>query len=162
MAKAEQAAGAAGRGAPAPAARLRLGYVIGRLDRVLRRHLDEAIRPHGLTTPQYTTLSVLRARDGLSNAQLARRSLMTPQSMSEVITALVEKGFVRREANPAHRRIMHTRLTREGTAVLAACDEAVDSIELQMLRELSPEEADRLLASLASCVRMLGAGLSDI
>jgi len=163
MPEAERAAGSGRLATPAsPAPRLRLAYVIGRLDRALRRHLDEAIRPHGLTTPQYTTLSVLRARDGLSNAQLARRSLMTPQSMSEVITALVEKGFVRREASPAHGRIMHTRLTRAGAAALAACDEAVDEIEAEMLHELSPAEAERLLSALASCVRMLGAGLSDI
>ena len=37
----------------------------------------------------YTALSVLRAQDGLSNAQLARRSLVTPQSMSEVLALLV-------------------------------------------------------------------------
>ena len=160
MAEAEPEAGV--RHPAAPAARVRLAYVIGRLDRALRRHLDDAIRPYGLTTPQYTTLSVLRARDGLSNAQLARRSLMTPQSMSEVIAALVGKGYVRREANPAHRRIMHTRLTPEGTAALASCDEALDRIELEMLRELSPQDAEWLLTALTSCVRMLGAGLTEL
>ena len=53
----------------------RLSYVIGRLDRVLRRRLGAALEPAGLTLPAYTALSVLRDRDGLSNAQLARRSL---------------------------------------------------------------------------------------
>ena len=50
-------------------------------------------KPYGLTTLQYTTLSVL-GRQGrpLSNAQLARRAYMTPQAMSEVIEALESKG----------------------------------------------------------------------
>ena len=73
----------------------RLSYVIGRLDRVLRRRLSAAVEPTGLTLPAYTALSVLRAQDGLSNARLARRSLVTPQSMSEVLALLVAKGYVR-------------------------------------------------------------------
>ena len=50
------------------------------------------MKPYGLTTLQYTTLSVLGRRGELSNAQLARRAYMTPQSMSEVIDALEKKG----------------------------------------------------------------------
>jgi DNA-binding MarR family transcriptional regulator len=119
------------------------------------------LRPFGLTVPQYTALSVLRARGGLSNAQLARRSFITPQSMSEVVTALVQKGLVRREAHPTHGRILRTELTAAGSAVLARCDEAVDGVEEQMLRELSTRERERLLAHLKSCVRMLGAGFAD-
>ena len=42
----------------------RLSYVIGRLDRVLRRRLSAAIEPIGLTLPAYTALSVLRVRMG--------------------------------------------------------------------------------------------------
>jgi DNA-binding MarR family transcriptional regulator len=86
---------------------------------------------------------------------------MTPQAMSEVIAALAGKGFVRREANPKHGRVIHTRLTRAGAAALAACDEAVDRIERQMLAELDGAGAERLRADLASCVRSLGAGLTE-
>jgi DNA-binding MarR family transcriptional regulator len=141
---------------------LRLGYVVGRLDRALRRHVDEAVRPYGLTWQQYTLLSVLRARSGLSNAQLARRSFITPQSMSEIVSALVKKGFIRREADPTHGRILRTELTEDGLSVLEAADDVVTAIEEQMLHELTPRERERLIASLRSCVRMLGAGLTDI
>ena len=43
----------------------RLSYLIGRLERVLRRRLTAAIGPTALTLPAYTALSVLRAQDGL-------------------------------------------------------------------------------------------------
>ena len=39
-----------------------------------------------LTLPQYTALSILRRSTGLSNAQLARRTYVTPQAMIEVTT----------------------------------------------------------------------------
>jgi len=139
----------------------RISYVVGRLDRALRRKLGEALRPHGLTVRQYTTLSVLRARSGLSNAQLARRSLMTPQSMNEVLAALVALGLVRRTPDEAHGRVIRTELTAAGAARLEACDDAVDVLEQEMLAGLDARERERLLAELRRCARALGAGFPE-
>ena len=136
-----------------------VSYVVGRLDRALRRRLGETLRPHGLTVLQYTTLSVLRARSGLSNAQLARRSLMTPQSMNEVLAALVGLGLVRRDPDESHGRVIRTRLTPQGAARLELCDRAVDSLEKEMLAGLAAGEREELLAGLRHCARMLGAGI---
>jgi DNA-binding MarR family transcriptional regulator len=133
----------------------RLSYVIGRLARVLRGHLADAIQPAGLTLPAYTALSVLRAQDGLSNAQLARRSLVTPQSMSEVLTQLVDRGYVRRRADPAHGRIIRTELTLAGRRALELCDRAVDQVERELLADLDAAEAAALRTALISCGRAL-------
>src|SRR3954462_12780026 len=97
----------------------RVSYLVGRLDRILRRRLGDALAPHGLSLPEYTTLSVLRARPGPSNAQLARRSLITPQAMNEVLARLEGRGLVRREVDPAHARIRRARLTAAGETLLA-------------------------------------------
>jgi DNA-binding MarR family transcriptional regulator len=130
---------------------LRLSYRIGRLDRVLRRRLSAAVEPHGLTLPAYATLSVLCANDGLSNAQLARRSLITPQSMSEVLTLLVERGYVRRKADPALGRAIRTELTKAGIRALDRCDRAVDEVERQMLVDLDDCDTALLMSALARC-----------
>jgi DNA-binding MarR family transcriptional regulator len=137
----------------------RLSYLLGRLDRALRRQLGDVLRPHGLSIPEYTALSVLRARRGLSNAQLARRALITPQAMNQVIARLEEQSLVHRSADPDHGRILRTELTSSGEARLAACDAAVGGIETLMLTELGERDQQRLLRDLASCLRMLGAGL---
>ena len=55
-------------------------YLVGRIDRVVRRSIDEVVRAHGLSVNQYTTLSVLDHRSGLSNAQLARGALWCRRS----------------------------------------------------------------------------------
>ncbi|MBB5890420.1 MarR family winged helix-turn-helix transcriptional regulator [Kutzneria kofuensis] len=136
----------------------RLSYLVGRLDRALRLLIEDAVRPHGLTVPQYTTLSVLQRQTGLSNAQLARRAMTTPQSMSEVIAALTKAGLIRREADPAHGRIMRTELTPAGEAVLEKCEPLINEIEARMLTELSAGDRDRLPVLLRSCVRMLSSG----
>jgi DNA-binding MarR family transcriptional regulator len=134
-------------------------YLIGRMDRVVRRHIDDVVKAKGLSVNQYTTLSVLDHRSGLSNAQLARRALVSPQSMNEVLLALERRGLVRRQAHPDHGRILQTRLTAKGRRVLAACDEGVTEVESTMLCNLSPSEQAALRHALLSGVRALRGGL---
>ena len=136
----------------------RVSYVIARLERAVRQAIQERVREYGLTTLQYTTLSVLGARGELSNAQLARRSYMTPQSMSEVIEALEGRGLIERSPHPNHRRVLPARLTDEGRRVLAACDRAVDEAEQEMMVGLDAGQRVALLEALKSCVRALHAG----
>ena len=133
----------------------RLSYIIGRLDRVLRRRLSAAVEPTGLTLPAYTALSVLRGHDGLSNAQLARRSLVTPQSMSEVLRLLVDRGYVRRLAEPGHGRVIRTELTQRGRRALERCDRAVDEVEREMLAEFDADDVTELRDALLRCGRAL-------
>jgi DNA-binding MarR family transcriptional regulator len=133
----------------------RLSYVIGRLDRVLHRRLGAAVEPAGLALPAYTALSVLRAQGGLSNAQLARRSLITPQSMSEVLARLVDQGYVRRRAEPGHGRAIRIELTKAGSRALALGDRAVDEVERELLADLDADEAASLRDALRRCGRAL-------
>ena len=139
----------------------RLSYVIGRVERALRRRLTAAVEPMGLTLPAYTALSVLRVQDGLSNAQLARRSFVTPQSMSEVLALLVERGYVRRRAAPGHGRVIRTELTRAGSRALERCDRAVDAVEREMLADLDGGEASGLRDVLIRCGRALDFELAE-
>src|SRR3954451_10526550 len=122
----------------------RVSYLVGRLDRILRRRLGDALAPHGLSLPEYTTLSVLRARPGLSNAQLARRALITPQAMNEVLARLERRGLVRREVDPAHARIRRARLTAAGETLLAAADAATAPVEEALTPGLRESLADVL------------------
>jgi DNA-binding MarR family transcriptional regulator len=138
----------------------RISYVVGRLDRALRREIGTLVAP--LTVPQYTALSILRDRAGLSNAQLARRSYVTPQSMNEVIAALEREGLVARAPAANHGRVLETSVTDKGLEVLARCDRAVSEMEDRMLADLDPEARAELLKALTDCVHRLGAGLPDV
>jgi len=149
-------------GALAEAVEPRISYIVARLERAVRAAVNERVRPHGLTTLQYTTLSVLGARgQPLSNAQLARRAYMTPQSMIEVIDALERKGLIRRDPHPSHRRVFPATMTAKGLRVLKACDAAVEQMEEDMLAGLSSEERESLLVGLKTCVRALHAGFPE-
>lgn len=136
----------------------RVSYVVARLDRALRTEINERVRPYGLTTLQYTTLSILDRGGELSNAQLARRAYMTPQSMSEVLDALETKGLVARTPHPNHRRVFPAALTAKGRKVLAACDAEIDELEQEMLAGMTPRQVASLRDGLLSAVRALHAG----
>ncbi|WP_329223414.1 MarR family transcriptional regulator [Streptomyces sp. NBC_01485] len=114
-------------------------YLVKQLELAIRSFMDEALRPYGLTTVQYTALTVLRHRGGLSSAQLARRSFVRPQSMHEIVRSLEERGLIERAHAPGNRRIMKARLTREGQELLAACEPAVQKLEDRLLLDM-PEK----------------------
>ncbi len=139
----------------------RISYVVGRLDRALRREIGALVAPHGLTVPQYTALSILRDRAGLSNAQLARRSYVTPQSMNEVIAKLERDGLVARSPAANHGRVLEMTLTKAGRQVLQRCEDAVTEMESRMLADLDDDDRAQLLQALKDCVHRLGAGLPD-
>lgn len=139
----------------------RISYVVARLDRAIRRGIEERLSPHGLSVSQYTALSVLRNRPGLSNAQLARRTFVTPQAMNEVVASLEEAKLIKREVDPKHKRILRARLTPRGTRIFERVDEEIGDLEEKMLAGLSDAQRRQFTDTAVSCVHMLGAGLPD-
>jgi DNA-binding MarR family transcriptional regulator len=136
-----------------------VAYAVARLHQRVFAGITERVAPYGLTTLQFTTLSVL-SRHGapLSTSQLARRAFMTPQSMSEVIHALENKGLIKRNPHPNHRRTLPATLTAKGRRVLAACEEAVSEFEDSMLDGFSETDRATFLNMVKAAVRNLGGG----
>jgi DNA-binding MarR family transcriptional regulator len=139
----------------------RLTYAIARLERALRRELERGLAPLGLTVSQYTALSVLRARSGLSSAQLARRSYVSPQAMNELIAALDAKGLITRKPSPRHQRILQATLTPHGRRIARLGDAVVDRLEDAMLDGMDVAEREALHRTVRACVQRLHAGLDD-
>jgi len=139
----------------------RLSYIVARLERAMRRAINERVQPYDLTTLQYTTMSVLGRRGSLSNAQLARRSYMSPQAMSEVIEALEQRGLIERSRHPHHRRVYPVGLTAKGRKVLAACETAIDELEAEIFGGIDDAGKQCLRDGLVSAVRHMHAGLPE-
>jgi DNA-binding MarR family transcriptional regulator len=130
----------------------RTSYLVARLDRLVRSQLSEVLEPFDLTVPQYTLLSVLEHRPGLSNAQLARRSYITAQAMHQVVNGLEDRGLITRRVSPDHGRIQLTELTDEGMALLKACDEEVTRLEERIFGRLGEKGESRLRDLLQAAV----------
>lgn len=138
---------------------LRSTYVLARLTRVVQRLLEEMLTAHGLSLPQFTVLAVLLRRPGLSNAQLARRAYITPQSMQEVLRVLEDRALIRRTPASENQRILRARLTATGKRLAARADSDAAQIEDAMLADLSDARRLQFVNSLRQCVASLGGGL---
>jgi DNA-binding MarR family transcriptional regulator len=141
--------------AVAPAKPMGLAYLVGRLDHILNQRLRDSLAPFGLSVPQYTALSVFRAHGSLSNAQLATRTMISPQSANEMVKQMEGKGWIERKPDPAHGRIIQISLTEAGETILRDCDACVLEVENIMFADLGKEERALLHGQLRAAVRAL-------
>ena len=96
----------------------KLSYMIARVDRIISKHLTEHLKELEITLPQFTALSVLASKSNLSNAKLAERSFIKPQSANKILQDLLQCGhyLAQRSGNVANGRQVHHLLNdcREG------------------------------------------------
>lgn len=129
----------------------RVGYELKRAQQVLRLAMDRDLRPLGLTTPQYAALAMLEEERGLSGAELARRAFVSAQTMNAIVSSLEERDLIERGARPDHGRILETRLTRQGLALVRSAHGRVRAIEAKMTGGLNEGEQRELLRLLRTC-----------
>jgi DNA-binding MarR family transcriptional regulator len=134
---------------------LGVAYMVGRLDRAIRRSFRKVLEPMGLTIGQYTALSVFFSSGRLSNAKLAERTMVSPQAANELIKGMEKNGWIVRKPDPNHGRIIQISLTTEGKRLLTRCNKAIAKIEREMLRGLSNKEIKALHGNLRNAVGIL-------
>ncbi|MEU9451019.1 MarR family transcriptional regulator [Streptomyces sp. NPDC048277] len=124
-------------------------YMVKQVELVVRSHLDELVKPAGITALQYTALTVLERHDGLSAAQLARDSFVTAQSMADLVRSLESRGLIRRERNPHNRRELLILLTDAARELLAEVAGPVRELEERMVRELTAHQEEQFRRALS-------------
>ncbi|RPF38729.1 MarR family winged helix-turn-helix transcriptional regulator [Streptomyces sp. TLI_185] len=124
-------------------------YMVKQVELVVRSHLDELVKPSGITALQYTALTVLERHDGLSAAQLARDSFVTAQSIADLVRSLEGRGLVRRERNPRNRRELLILLTDAGRELLEQVAAPVRELEERMVRDLTAHQTEQLRQALS-------------
>ena len=136
----------------------RPGWLLKRAQDALNAAMTATLREHGATLSEYAVLTALAEEPGLSNADLARRAFVTPQTMNQVLRELEHKGWVSRHPHPGHGRILQAELTADGRRVLGGCHQAVSGVEERMLAGLGPAQRRQLTAGLRSCIEGLSPG----
>jgi len=89
---------------------------VRRADRILTRVYDDALRPAGLATTQYSLLSLIDcAPQNISLGDLAEAQAMDRTTLSRNLAPLVRDGYVAIEPG-ADRRVKTVQITDEGLA----------------------------------------------
>ena len=133
-----------------------IGFALKQAQQALRTRLDSRLREIGLTTPQYAVLAFLNVEAGASNAVLARRAFLTPQTMQAILVALERSGLIVRAPHPEHGRVQTTELTASGRDALEAASGIVDDAEAHLRNAaapLEPQEVAEMLLRLAEALR---------
>jgi DNA-binding MarR family transcriptional regulator len=137
-------------------------YLVKQVELAVRSHLDDLLRPAGLTALQYTALTVLEHHPDLSSAQLARNSFVTAQSMADMITTLEGRGLIERHRDWTDRRRLVVALTSVGRDLLDRYRDQMSALEEQMLAGLTRPQVSSLRRSLHAChANLAGRGAAE-
>jgi MarR family transcriptional regulator, lower aerobic nicotinate degradation pathway regulator len=104
----------------------------------------EALEPLGLRPPHFGVLRLIDADPGLTQQELARRSLIDPSSMVAVVDELEELGYAERQPHPADRRKHAIHLTADGTRMLERAQTVAVKTTKEILAPLTADEIDEL------------------
>jgi DNA-binding MarR family transcriptional regulator len=138
-----------------------LVYVVGRVNQGIRREMRQHLGQWELGVPEFTALSILRRRPGLSNAQLARRSMVTPQTMIEILAGLEARGLVQRAGDPDHGRILRAQLTRAGEQLLDSTEPGIEQIQEKILAGVPKRQQQIVMDVMLRAMERLRPGLDN-
>jgi DNA-binding MarR family transcriptional regulator len=111
-----------------------------------------ALEPLGLRPPHFGVMRLIDTEPGLTQQELAERSLIDPSSMVAVVDELEELGYAERQAHPGDRRKHSVHLTPEGERTLKRAQATAMEMTKELLAPLDATEVAelrRLLRKLA-------------
>ena len=132
-----------------------LGYQLKHVQAALRARMDEALRPLGLSAPQYLCLELLSRAPGASTSDLAREAFVTRQTMSTLLRTLVDRGLAQRAAQASSGRALPVQLTPEGRSLLKEASKVTEEIERVMVAPLSETQLRTVREAISACIAAL-------
>lgn len=117
----------------------------------MRRGLAEL----GLTESRTHLLWILATTGPCTQRVLADALGVAPRTVTSLVDALVETGFVTREPHPSDRRATLVTLTPHGTEVAASLQAGQAELAGQLFGDLEPAAYDAFLVGLGATVAKL-------
>ncbi len=122
-----------------------IGVRVSRLQRIVARHFDQALRPIGLSIPQMEILGTLTIMSGpVRPAALADALAVERSTMSRNLAAMEAAGLITTAERSATGRSMAVGITEAGTRALAHARTAWESAQAQVLATLGDEAVPTL------------------
>lgn len=131
-----------------------IAYLLRQAAHAGRLRMERALAPLDLTPPQFAVLIMIAAYPGCSGADLARLTLLTPQTVSFIVGKLIAAGALSRSPHAVHGRVLRLEPSDAGRALLAAAGDRIVEVEAEMIAGLSAEEENVVRNWLAA----MGAG----
>lgn len=119
---------------------------IKRTNEFLSNESLSIIKDSDLTGTQYNVLRILRGagEEGITCGEISERMVTKESDITRLLDRLENRGFISRERPATNRRIVVTRITKEGLDILSELDEPVDNCNLRLLGHLGKENLEVL------------------
>ncbi|MBO0802053.1 MAG: MarR family transcriptional regulator [Nocardiopsaceae bacterium] len=129
----------------------RLRVAIARLSRRLRRH-----ELAGLTPTQLAALSTVERSGPLRLGDLAAAEGIAPSTLTRLVSALEESGYVKRDADPKDARASTLAITPRGHEILENLRQESTALLTESLRLLTSEQRAALSTVLPVLEQLAG------
>jgi DNA-binding MarR family transcriptional regulator len=118
---------------------------------------EQLLKPHGLTGTQYNVLRILRGAEpgGLACRGIGERMISHDPDMTRLLDRMEKRGLISRQRQTDDRRVIKTRITPAGLALLKSLDQPVRELHKRQFHHL-PATRLKILAELLEEVRARG------
>jgi DNA-binding MarR family transcriptional regulator len=117
-----------------------LPYLLAQANGAVRLALERAFADLDVTLPQFSVLTMVHAYPGVSGAELARLTLLTPQTINFIVKNLERDGLIVKTPDDVHGRIIRIDITEKGRQLRQKCRTRADQMEKQLVDGVSDAE----------------------
>ena len=123
---------------------------LGRTWEHLHSRIAELLKQFGLTSTQYNMLRILRGagEEGLTCSQATERMISPDPDVTRLLDRMEARKLIRRERSTSDRRIVVTRITPEGLALVGKIDMPMRSALREMFASLGEKKLESLIGTL--------------
>lgn len=120
---------------------------IVRTSNLLADAFEQLLKPYGITGTQYNVLRILRGAepDGLCRNEVRERLLNRMPDATRLLDRMEEAGLVTRSRDDGDRRLVTSRITRQGRRLVDDLDEIVEEEHQRRLGHLNEQQVKNLI-----------------
>lgn len=130
-----------------------LTYLLRQANASVRLALDRVLEKEDMTFPLQSALTMIRAYEAISAADLARLTMLTPQTINGIVRTLEKRGAIRKEPDRVNGRILRLIITEEGVALNKRCRALTAPIQAVLKSRMSPHAEDAIRQWLVDIAR---------
>jgi len=121
-----------------------LGYNASRASHTLISHFIRGVGSFDLRTVDFSVLSVIGRRPGVTSRQLCQQLNVLPPNMVVLLRELDKRGLIERQPHPTDKRAVGLLLSTRGKALMKKAEQAASAADLEGSANLSPTERKTL------------------
>ncbi|MFB0844476.1 MarR family winged helix-turn-helix transcriptional regulator [Paenibacillus oleatilyticus] len=91
-----------------------IGFIIGQTHRKMLNVLTSRLKEHDMTPEQFSVLCRLHESDGISQKEIADRTVKDQPTTARILDCLIRKELVRKQTSETDRRSFLVYLTEQG------------------------------------------------